>query len=208
MSNQKKRANTEDIAAIMADCEEAMVTLRSSYRVEQYMMQKHKLGARQVQRYMSKVRKAWRAKASLENREDRRDNIRETLATILRTALTRTELVKNDAGQTVFAMERGPNGEERRRLDSRGFPIPMTRPKPDLQRALHACNQLRHLDALDEPFKAKLIIDAELEAMPDLKAMSPEGFEKLRDVLVGAAPGGDLRKLAGSLFTGSGGMSN
>src|SRR5687767_610797 len=190
-----RKPNQEEQAMYLADCEEAMVTLRSSYRVVQYMHTKHKLAERTTYRLMAKVRKAWRSKATLEDREAKRDNMRETLATILRTALTRTEMVKNDNGQTVFALER-VDGVERRKLDGKGFPIPMTRPKPDLQRALHACNQLRHLDALDEPFKAQLIIDAELDAMPDLKAMSPEGFERLRDVLVGAAPGGDLRKLA------------
>ncbi len=191
------RIPPETLQLQLAETEEAMVTLRSSFRVETHLAKKWDVTPRQVRRWMAAVRKRWRDNATLDGRELKRDDMRETLAAILRTAMLRTETVKGDDGLTIYAQH--PDGT--RRLNANGFPIPMTRPKPDLQRALHACAQLRHLDALDEPYRAKLIIDAELDAMPDLKAMDAEGFEHLRELLTSVSPDKDLRKLAGGLFT-------
>lgn len=203
------RLAPETKAQQLSDTAEAMVTLRDPFRVQTYIAAKWHVTTRQVRNWMREVRSKWRESATLDGRDLKRDEMRETLSAILRAALTRTEVVKDADDNPVVAMEDvivdgRKTGERRPKLNAQGFPIQMTRPKPDLQRALHACAQLRSLDALDEPYRAKLIIDAELDAMPDFKNATPEGFEKMRELLQSIAPDRDLMKLAGDLFANAG----
>lgn len=201
MSN---KVSPEELARQLADTEEALVTLRNSWRVELHLAKRHGVTTRTARKWMARVRAKWRADATTVDRDARRDDMRATLTTILASALMRTEMVKDKDGDFVFAMERVQQADgtlvELRKLDKNGLPVPMTRPSPDRQRALHAAAQLRHLDALDEPFTAKLILDEAAKNMPDVASLDAAGYEKLKDLLLALAPNADLTRLAGDLF--------
>lgn len=183
----------------LADTEEAIVTLRSPQRIEEYLSRKYSITTRAVRNWCRIVRARWREQAVLVDRSARRDDMRQTLATLMRVALSRTEPAVDPEGKAIYAV----HNDGSKKLDKEGFPIMKMRAKPDIRAAMGCAKQLRALDALDEPFTAKLVIDAELNAMPDLKKLDAVSFEKLRELLTAVSPDKDLRRLAGDLFKGA-----
>jgi hypothetical protein len=191
------------------DTEQALTTLRSRRRVIAYLRKRWDVSERTVARWIAKVRAEWAVEATSSDRDLRRTDMRQTLGTMIASAMSRVEMVK-DGGSIVWAMERvpkfTPDGEptgetvERRKLDKAGYPIPMTRPKPDIRAALFAASQLRALDALDEAMTAKLIIDDARDKIPDLADLNAQQYEALEQLLKSVSPDGDIRALAGDLF--------
>lgn len=181
-----------------------MVKLRSEYRIHQYIMAKWKVSKRTVERWEKEVRAQWAAAAEAEpdpqkRRERRRNQMRADLDTAMAEAMNRTMIVKDSDGNPMLdPREMLPTGEK-----NPNYQRPITRPHPDIQRFLHACNQLRHLDGLDEPAKAQLHVTGLGDSLPDLDSLPEVARKHLVAGLHAMAPDGDLRKLAGDLFAAS-----
>lgn len=179
-----------------------MSKLRSPYRVYDFIGRRWKLEKRQVQRYMQKVRQRWEEQATFapkpEVREYRRNHTRATLDAIIHDSLMRTEIVKNEDGSVVMdereymqdGLTKNPN-----------YKRPLTRPNPDRRAALYAVRLLASLDGLNEPIKSQLEVTGLGERLPDLDSLNPDAHRLLVAALEAQAPNGDLRKLAGELFT-------
>ena len=194
------RRTPEDIERIMADTEEAMVRLRSPFKVWEYIGRRWKLDKRQVQRYMAKVRERWETSASFapkpEVREYRRNLMRATLDSMMSESLMRTEVIRNDDGTVVLdEREHTPDGQK-----NPNYRKPFTRPAPDRRAALYAARLLASLDALNEPIKSMLEVTGLGERLPDLDSLPDAARKHLVAALEAQAPDGDLRKLAGELF--------
>lgn len=188
------RASQEVFAARLAETEQTMIRLRSSYRVEQALSQKYNVQRRQVRRWMQQVRKKWKEEASGEeqDRTTLRADMDKTLNEIIAQAFTRTVVVKDADGNPM--LDPNPN--------SNTYGKPIIKANPDLQRALHALIQLRALHALDQPAQIhhKVDVSADLKKLPTVAALTDSAREKLRDLLKEVSPGGDLMALAGDWF--------
>jgi hypothetical protein len=192
---------------MLADVEQIMLTVRRPLLVQQHIATRFGVSLRTARRYVSEVYKKWRDHEKQFDtapalRESRRNNARATFELVVALAINRTEVVKNEDGK-VLLDEREFLGDPALKQRNPAFKLPVTRPKPDLMRVIHALNAWRHLDGLDEPLKAQLNIVGLGESLPDLDAMPEEARRHLVAGLEAMAPGGDLRKLAGDLFTSS-----
>jgi hypothetical protein len=178
----------ETKARQLAETEEAMVKLRSEFRILDHIGRKWSVAPRTVQRWMKEVRDRWRAEASArpsdEIRDQRRDDMRKTLGTIVTEAMTRVVQAKDGDGKWL--------------VDEKGKPV--MRLLPDLQRALHALAQLRHLDGLDAPQRAEISVTGVGDQLPDLAALPQAARDALEAGITALAPNGDLRQLAAELF--------
>jgi hypothetical protein len=171
---------------------ELMIRLRSSYQVQKNLVAKYQISTRTARRLMTAVRERWAEERKntddVELHETRRDRERETLNTTIALALGRTQVVKNDDGTVV--------------LDKQGRPV--VRANPDLQKVLHAVRVMMDLDGLSKPIKAKITVDGEITAMPNLKDLGPQAAQALEGFLKTIAPEQDVAKLAGDWFKFSG----
>lgn len=183
------RTTQEIYAQRLAETEQTMIRLRSSYRVEKHLAEKFGVLPRQVRRWMHQIRVKWKAEATTEDqdREALRAEMHQTLNDILAQAMQRTVIVKDADGNPLL---------------DQATKRPIVKSNPDLQRALHACIQLRNLHALDEPAKShvKVTMSTDLNALPNYDALKPEHVEKLREIVTAIAPNGDLKDLAGEWF--------
>lgn len=205
------RASVEDYAARLAETEQAMIRLRSSFRVEQALCSKYGVSPRNVRRWMHQVRKKWKVEAAGEelDRTNQRQDMHSTLNEILFQALNRTQVVKDANGDPILdpaSIVRDVAGNPVLDANGRMSGRPMVKANPDLQRALHACIQIRGLHALDEPTKNKVEIDLskDLKQLPDLGALKPDSVEMLRALIKSVAPDGDLKQLAGDWYKSMG----
>jgi hypothetical protein len=130
-----------EMEAVYADTEEYLVRIRSHTKVKRALADKYDVRPDTVKSWIAEVHKRWRAAASTEDRDARRDAMRVTLNELLSMAMNRTELVRDADGKVVI----DPTTNQ-----------PARRTRPDVQRALHATHQLRALDGLDSPTKVAL----------------------------------------------------
>lgn len=169
------RTSNEEHEEHLAATEEALVKLRSQWRVIQHLMKRFKgpsgqpISKRTARRWILEVHQKWGAEAVQFDRKNDRSFMRATLNEILASALGRTIVVKDDDGKVVLDPQTG---------------YPILKANPDLQRALHAATQLRALDGLDEAQKIKveggIVLD---KPLPDMKHLPDEAREKLRAIL-------------------------
>jgi hypothetical protein len=193
---------------MLAETEEAMLKLRVPYRVHEHIGRKWSIEKRQVQRLVAEVERRWRERSKsldkIEMRELRRDRQRETLDMMIQDALMNQVPVKNEDGSVVlddreFITDRETGGQ----VANPNWKKPFMRPAPDRRSALYALRLLANLDALNEPIKATLDIPQLGDQLPDLDSLPDDAHKKLVQALEAMAPDGDLRKLAGELFSGS-----
>lgn len=187
----------------VAETQQLLLTVRRDAHVQRQLADRWDITHRQARNWIRKAYAKWAADAKehgdpIEVREARRNKARETYETVIAIAFNRTEVVKNDDGEVVLdEREMLPDGRKNPR-----YKLPIERPKPDLVRVVTALLGMRHLDGLNEPTKLEVDITGTLEErLPDLDSL-PQG---VRDHLVAGleklAPNGDLRKLAGELFS-------
>lgn len=165
----------------LADTEQALIRLRSEWRVIQAMTKKHGVNNRCVREWIQKVKAKWGTETHLLERKTERGFMRNTLNELLSAAITRTIVIKDDDGKVVL----DPNTQ-----------LPLVKANPDLQRALHAASQLRALDGLDEAMKVKvegqIITD---KPIPNMAHLPPELQVKLREVLTAVVTASDAEPL-------------
>lgn len=163
------RTSKEEHEDHLAACEEALVKLRSQWRVIQHLVKRFSISTRTARRWILEVHQKWGAEAVQFDRKTDRSFMRATLNEILASALGRTIVVKDDDGKVVLDPQTG---------------YPVIKANPDLQRALHAATQLRALDGLDEAQKIKveggIILD---KPLPDMAHLPADARDKLRQIL-------------------------
>lgn len=165
MARVAKEEHEEHLAAT----EEALVKLRSQWRVIQHLTKRYNVAQRTARRWIQEVQSKWGQEAALFDRKTERSSMRATLNEILAAALGRTIVVKDDDGKVVLDPQTGR---------------PVVKANPDLQRALHAATQLRMLDGLDEAQKIK--VEGQIltdKPLPDMSALPADAREKLRAIL-------------------------
>lgn len=175
----------------LAETEQAIVRLRSSYRVETTLAKKYNVDARTVRKWMTEVRKRWKAAAIEVDRDAHRNELAATLNEVVFQAMNKSFIVKNADGSVV--LDTNPA--------SPTYGRPVVKANPDLQRVLHAVSQLRSLYGVDAPIKSHVTLAPDLDAMPDLSKLDKDGQDKLEAFLKSVAPGGDITALAGQWFT-------
>lgn len=174
----------------LAETEQAITRLRSGYRVEQHLARKFKVNPRTARKWMQVVRQRWRDAAVEVDKEAHRNDIAAILNDVIFQAANKSLIVKNDDGTVV--VDTNPN--------SPGFGKPIVKSNPDLQRVLHAVIQLRSLYGTDATTTVAVRVSKDLDAMPDLSKLSPEGVQHLEGLMKTIAPDGDISKLAGEWF--------
>lgn len=184
------RVSQEIYEEQLAETEQAIVRLRSAYRVEQYLAKKFKVNPRTARRWIEAVRKRWRACAVEVDKDAHRDDIAATLNEVIFQAMNKSFIVKNDDGTVV--VDTNPN--------SPGFGKPIVKQNPDLQRVLHGIVQLRALYGVDAPSSVNVRVSKDIDAMPDLTKLPADGVTKLEEFLKTVSPDGDISKLAGEWF--------
>lgn len=121
----------------LLDCEQHLIRLRSSRRVESAMAKKYGVSRRTARRWLQRVRERWAEDANGEGEEiraERRTNYRATLNEVIAVAMNRTRSVRDGDGFVKVA-------------------------DPDLRAALSAVEQLRRLDGVDAA-EAPRVFDA------------------------------------------------
>lgn len=186
----KGRVSKEQYEEQLAETEQAIVRLRSAYRVEQFVARKFKVHPRTVRSWMQVVRARWRANATEVDKEGHRNDIEAILNDVIFQAANKSYVVKNDDGTVVVDIN--PN--------SPTYGKPIVKANPDLQRVLHATIQLRALYGVDATPSLKVNVSKDLDTMPDLSKLSPEQQKATEQWLTSIAPGGDIAKLAGEFF--------
>lgn len=187
---KKGRVSQEEYEEQLAETETAIVRLRSAYRVEQHLAKKFNKDPRTCRKWMQVVRQRWRESAVEVDKEAHRNDIAATLNEVIFQAMNKSYIVKNDDGTVV--VDQNPN--------SPGFGKPIVKSNPDLQRVLHGVVQLRALFGTDESTSIAVRVSKDVDAMPDLSKLSPEGVKHLEGFLKTVAPDGDIAKLAGEWF--------
>lgn len=188
--------------ARLAEVEQMMLTVRRPTVVQRQLAEKYGVTTRTVRKWIAKVDAKWAEHAAQfacpdDVREARRNKARETYELVISLALARTEVVKNEDGSVAFDdREYLTDGSK-----NQNYKRPITRAKPDLVRAVTAMLGIRHLDGLDAPKKTELAITGIGDRLPDLDSLPQSVRDHLVAGLEQLAPNGDLRKLAGDLFT-------
>lgn len=185
------RVSKQEHEERLAETEQALVRLRSSYRVEQHLAKKFGVDERTARKWMAAVRKRWREAAVEVDRQAHRDELAATLNEVIFQAMNKSFIVKNEDGTVV--LDANPN--------SPTFGKPVVKANPDLQRVLHAVSQLRSMFGTDSPTVTKVQVSPDLESMPDVSKMGPEGAKAMEAWLKTIAPSGDIAALAGEWFT-------
>lgn len=123
----------------LEEVEELLVRRVRTPKVEAHCAKKYGVSTRMVRKYIRRVRDRWAEEAAAlgpRAREERRAQMRATLETILSEALMRQVPLKDAVGTPMINPATGK---------------PHMVASPDHRSALHACRQLAHLDALEEP---------------------------------------------------------
>jgi hypothetical protein len=193
-----RKRMTEELADRLAFTAEMMVRLRSSRRVEVEVSKRFGVDPRTVRAWMKRVRELRREEMGAVDRIMARDDMRESLNTAAALAIGRMHVVKDKDGNPIMEDFIDPaTGQVLKRVAMRA--------NPDLQRFLHACRELVHLDGLaEEAPSAPIKVEVEATKLPDLAKLPPATARKAADALAryvqAVAPNGDASAIAGDWF--------
>jgi len=173
---KKPRSNTRARAEVKAErlaiVEQVLLNRMGGPRTQIELGKKWGVNARQVRKYMTEVRKRWRAEAEAlgpDERLARRDGWRASLEQVFAKAMTRTVVITDSVGGPLLKKDG----------------TPLTREVPDLKNAIAAAKLCIDLDGLAAPAKTQVeITDA---TTPIKERSADELVEYLRTGVLRAA---------------------
>ncbi len=180
------RVSKEEYEERLAETEQAMIRLRSAYRVEATLARKYNVDQRTVRKWMKAVRDRWKANASEVDVDERREDVAAMVNDVIFQAMNRSFIVKNPDGTVVLDPATGK---------------PVVKANPDLQKVLHAISHLRAIYGVDATSTIKVKVSPDVTKLPDFTKLPPEALPHMEELLKSIAPDGDLGKLAGEWFT-------
>lgn len=187
---------TEELANRLAFTAEMMVRLRSAYRVQLEVSKHFGVTTRAVRGWMKRVRELRRDEDDVTTRIMKRNDMRASFDMAASLAISRTQVVKDKDGNPVMEEVWDPRANQVVRRVA-------MRPNPDLQKFLHACRELVHLDGLAETAPTQPIkVEVEQAKIPDLAKLPPAVAAKAAEAMRGyvQALGGTVDAVAGEWF--------
>lgn len=134
----------------------------STSRIERWGADKWGVSQRQIRNYIRAVRDRWEEESKGTDRTAKRDQLRATAEDIVARALSRTEVVRDAAGNPVIITN--PDGSTKI----------ATREVPDLKTAVRGSDVLARLDGL---YQDRLKVDAQVKgAIAAAVSPTPERF--------------------------------
>lgn len=130
----------------------------STSRIERWGAEQWKVTQRQVRNYIAHVRKRWLEEAEGTDRTAKRDQLRATAEDIIARALSRSEVVRDAAGNPIMDPKSGK---------------PLTREIPDLRTAQRGADLLARLDGL---YQDRIKVDAKFTGTMAAAVTRPEKF--------------------------------